>query len=229
MCIAKGSTYTRYYQSNGHTSTYIPTKDKQLAYDLAVKKYLQLKLEYLSKEHRILQACLNHHRNHPDHSQEMLNNHSEYTQLLSPFLQEVLTSEQEWMNTPFEKNPNYPEQLRFPSTSGNILRSKSEYMIDSALCAANIPFRYECQLALGDVTLYPDFTILHPPSKQVIYWEHFGMMDNASYSDNTFHKLKTYLSHNIIPNVNLLTTYETRDQPLTYVQIEQIIHAFLLK
>ncbi len=229
LCIVKGRKYARYYQSDGHTSSYIPSNRRQLAHDLAYKKYLILKSEYLSKEHKILQSCLTHHSNNPDHSQVLLTDNPEYIKLLFPNLQETLLPGQEWMSIPYERNTNYPEQLRFTGTSGNVLRSKSEFMIDSALHVASIPFRYECKLVLGEITLFPDFTILHPKSKKIIYWEHFGMMDNTTYADNTFHKLRTYLANGYIPNVNLLTTYETKSQPLTYDQIEGIIHSFLLR
>jgi len=47
ICIAKCKKYSRHYQSDGHVSTYIPAKNKQLIHDLTAKKYLNLKLEYL--------------------------------------------------------------------------------------------------------------------------------------------------------------------------------------
>ena len=226
LCIVKGKKYPRYYQSDGHSSDYIPAKQKQLVNDLAVKKYLILKSEFLTKEHAILKSCINQHLNNPDHSQTLLQS-PEHKKLLSTYLQDTLSSEEKWMNASFEKNTNYPEHLRFPSPSGNILRSKSEYMIDSALYTAKIPFRYECKLVLNEITFYPDFTLLHPRKKNIVYWEHFGLMDVMSYSDAALRKLQIYLSNDIIPNINLLSTFETKNQPLTYAQIEQVIQFFL--
>jgi len=60
-------------------------------------------------------------------------------------------------------------------------RYKSEVFIDMALFTNNIPFRYECALELGHSTLYPDFTIRHPKTGEICYWEHFGLMDDPSY------------------------------------------------
>lgn len=228
ICIAKCKKYSRHYQSDGHVSTYIPAKNKQLIHDLTAKKYLNLKLEYLSREQQILQSYQNQHNGNPDYSQEFLNSNPEYAEILFPYLKEALIPEQELIKEPFETNQNYPENLRYNSASGNILRSKSEYMIDTALFAANIPFRYKCKLVLNNTTLYPDFTILHPKSKQLVYWEHFGMIDHASYSENAIHKILLFLSNDILPNVNLITTYETKDCPLTYKQIEQVIHNHFL-
>lgn len=193
-----------------------------------MKKYLKLKLEYLKKEHRNMLSCLTHHQANVDKSQILLAESSEYSNLLSSYFQENTTSAQEWANAPYEHNLNYPEMLLHPSASGNVLRSKSEYMIDSALFSAGIAFRYECKLELDDTCFYPDFTILHPKSKQLIYWEHFGMMDNPSYSNKAFNKLKFYTSHDLLLNINLLATFETQSHPLTYEQIERVIHSYLL-
>lgn len=82
------------------------------------------------------------------------------------------------------ENPVHPEHLKHPCLSGHLVRSKSELLIDQALFTHQIPFRYECALKLNDLTLYPDFTIRHPETGQFFYWEHFGMMDSPTYSQN---------------------------------------------
>ena len=64
------------------------------------------------------------------------------------------------------------------------------------------------------MTLYPDFTIRHPKTGQFYYWEHFGLMDDDAYAQNCFFKLQTYQRHKIIPQVQLITTYETKQTPL---------------
>ena len=91
-----------------------------------------------------------------------------------------------------------------------------------------IPFRYECALHLDETVLYPDFTILHPSTQQLYYWEHFGMMDSSVYAQNTYSKLQLYTSHNIIPSIQLITTFETKDHPLTQKTIEAIIKQYFL-
>lgn len=91
-----------------------------------------------------------------------------------------------------------------------------------------IPFRYECSLVLGEVTLYPDFTIRHPHNGTTFYWEHFGLIDNASYSANAFSKLQLYATHKIYPSIQLITTYETKEHPLTTDTVEKIISDFFL-
>ena len=113
-------------------------------------------------------------------------------------------------------------------SSGNYVRSKSESMIDMVLYIHKIPFRYECALTLGETTLFPDFTIRHPQTGEVFYWEHFGLMDNAEYSKNACSKLQLYTNHGIIPSIQLITTYETKEHPLTADVIEKIVEDYFL-
>ena len=84
-------------------------------------------------------------------------------------------------------------------------------------------YRYECELVLGNDTFYPDFTIFHPLTSNIIYWEHFGMMDVPSYCDQTFSKLKHFSHYGILPGIQLITTYETKQNPINSEQIEQIV------
>lgn len=134
----------------------------------------------------------------------------------------------DWTFAPFEQSSKFPEQLVHKSPSGHFVRSKSEAMIDTLLYLKKLPFRYECALHLDNVTLYPDFTIRHPKSGKTFYWEHFGLMDDPNYSKNAYFKLQTYTSHGIIPSIHLITTYETKEHPLTSDFIEKILQYYFL-
>lgn len=225
LCVRNGS-YQKWFQSNGKTKTYIPKKKKHLAEQLAIKKYLVLRLADLQREKMACDAYLKHHR--PKQAEQLLTDTSEYQQLLSPhFLplsKELLT----WSQAPYDHNTRFPEQLTHKTSSGNIVRSKSEAFIDMLLHINKIPFRYECALKLDSVTLYPDFTIRHPKTGQTYYWEHFGLMDDPAYARNAGSKLQLYFTHGIIPAINLITTYETKDHPLTTQVIEENIQNYFL-
>ncbi len=154
----------------------------------------------------------------------MLLERSEIRDLLSSHYSNLFSKEStEWMKEEYPQNPNYPEQLLHKSLSGNLLRSKSEALIDMFLYMCKIPFRYECALQLGENTIYPDFTVLHPVSQEIYYWEHFGLMDNPEYAQKTFSKLQLYTAHEIYPGIRLITTYETKENPLCSEAIEKII------
>jgi len=223
ICAQNGSCQ-KWYQSDGHTKTYIPKKNRHLAEQLAIKKYLSLLLEDLENELLANQFYLKHRS--PESKSEQLLASPQYQNLLTPHFTPQSLDSTEWMNTSYERNPLYPEQCIHKSVSGNLLRSKSEAMIDMFLYLNKIPFRYECALHLDETVLYPDFTILHPSTQQLYYWEHFGMMDSSVYAQNTYSKLQLYTSHNIIPSIQLITTFETKDHPLTPKTIEAIIKQY---
>ena len=132
------------------------------------------------------------------------------------------------MYSPFEHNEKNPEQLIHKTISGNFVRSKSEAFIAMLLHINRIPFRYECALQLGETTIFPDFTIRHPETGQIYYWEHFGLMDNPAYCKNAFSKLQLYVSGGIIPTIHLITTYETLENPLSSELVENIVQQYFL-
>ena len=109
-----------------------------------------------------------------------------------------------------------------------MVRSKSEAMIAHFLYINKIPFQYEAALSLNQLTIYPDFTIRHPFTGEMYYWEHFGLMDDLSYCQKTALKLQTYLSNGIIPSIHLITTFETSSNPLTTEIIQRTIEQYFL-
>lgn len=222
ICSHNGNR-VKWYQSDGHTKTYIPKKNRVFAEQLAKKKYLSLLLEDLSHEQRALDFYLNHHSKNTGKAERLFFESPGYHELLSPYFSPQSQLIANWINAPYERNQKYPEQLIHKASSGNLVRSKSEVLIDLYLYTNHIPFRYECALQLGDTTVFPDFTILHPTTGKVYHWEHLGMMDEKHYYQNAFSKLQLYTSYGFIPTINLITTYETKDSPLSSEIIEKTI------
>lgn len=226
ICTHNGN-HIKWFRSDGHNCTYIPRKDRKLAEQLAVKKYLSLQAEDLLHEQKAIDFYLRHHDT-GNHAQQLLSENSGYSELLSPFFTPSSQELQDWMNSPYEHNEDYSEQLIHKTGSGIWVRSKSEAIITMLLHVHKVPFRYECALQLGDVTIFPDFTIRHPQTGQIFYWEHFGMMDNPTYQKKAFSKLQLYASHEIFPSIQLITTYETKDSPLDSGIVETIIKHYFL-
>lgn len=228
LICSKNGKYSKWYKSDGSKLSYITKKEKSTAEELAIKKYYTSLLEDLLYEQKAIASYLKHYD--PDHEKAkyLLSDTSGYNELLAPhfklFSKEIL----QWINSPYERSINYPEQLIQKCLSGNTVRSKSEAIIDMALFINKIPFRYECALVLGDTTFFPDFTVRHPKTGKLFYWEHFGMMDDLSYSKSTFSKLQTFSSYGIIPSVNLITTFETKNHPLDAQMVEKIIQHYFL-
>ena len=220
--------HCKWYISDGHEKTYIPKANRELAEHLAIKKYYSLRLKYLENEKTAMEFYLNHKLDNDIESEALLNDSIGYGELLSPFFKPLSSELQEWANESYERNLSYPENLIHKTGSGHIVRSKSEALIDTCLYKSKIPFRYECALRLGESTIFPDFTIRHPKTGEVYYWEHFGRADDLNYVRNTCSKLQLYMSNGIVPNIQLITTYETKKHPLNSEEIEQIIEHFFL-
>lgn len=227
LCVHNGK-YRKWYQANGKKPIYIPKKNKKLAEQLALRKYLTLQKEELIKEKEIIDSCLKSYDSCKLKSQEMLAEESDYIELLSPYFKPTSKKHLDWMKSPYETNTKYPEQLIHKCHSGNYVRSKSESMIDMILSSNKIPFRYECALELGDVILYPDFTILHPKTDKIYYWEHFGLMEKPEYYKNAYTKMQLYNSYGIVPSIQLIMTFETKDYPLTVEMVERIVEQYFL-
>ena len=220
--------YFKCYQSDGHTKQYISKENRTLAEKLALKKLLLLQLETLRQEKSAIDSYLRHANPNPHQKEISYINSPAYQKLVAPH-HKLFNEEQEiWMKSPYIKNPTHPENLIHKTTSGIRVRSKSEAIIDTILCKYQIPFRYEALLDLGDVSYYPDFTILHPRTNQIIYWENFGMMDNPTYAQGTAEKLTNYILHGILPSHQLICTYETKEHPLSFDLVEKMVEHYLL-
>jgi len=159
---------------------------------------------------------------------EQLTNAPEYQNLFSHSFVPLSQELNEWMNASYIRNTKYPERLIYKSSSGNFLRSKSESIIDMLLHINKIPFRYECALQLEEITYFPDFTIRHPVTGKTYYWEHFGLMNNPDYCKRAFSKLENYALHGIIPSIQLITTFETIETPLSVDTVQILISRYFL-
>lgn len=225
-CIQNGKYVKNLYTQNG-VRTHISKKNLDFIKTLAEKKYLSACLDDLIHEQDAISSFLKHYQNYTPKTQRLMKNPA-YQKTISESIKPFSIELSEWAKETYERNSNRPEYLRHSCISGHIVRSKSEALIDQALFTHRIPFRYECALKLGELTLYPDFTIRHPETGNFFYWEHFGMMDSVSYSQNVFQKLQIYNSHGYIPTLNLITTYETQERPLTPETIETVIQQYFL-
>lgn len=227
VCTHNGK-YLKWFQSDGHTQKYLTSDDHSLIEQLAIKKYLTLQLENLLHEQKAITFYLRHHNADNDKAEKLLTNNPEYQTLLSSFFTPLSQELSSWATSSYIRNTSYPELLIHKTISGIYVRSKSETIIDMFLYKNRIPFRYECALQLGSSTIFPDFTIRHPKTGKFFYWEHFGLLDNKNYIQNMNSKLQLYINHGIIPSVQLITTYETKEHPLNSEIIEKIIEYYFL-
>ena len=226
FCFQNGSS-VKWYKKDGKQRQYLPKNKRKYAEQLAVKKYLLLRMKELIQEERAVISYLSHHRESA--SEQMLKPGDPYAELLAPYFQPESSDLQSWMESPYEQNKKYPEQKIYGTSAGIHVRSKSESMIVYLLHDYKIPFRYESELELGQVTVYPDFTIRHPKTGKLFLWEHLGMVDEPAYRRNALSKLQLYMEHGWIPSVNLILTYETKEYPLDMAYVEGLIKEYFVK
>ena len=201
-----------------------------LASGLARRKFLLRQLEEIGNELDALQSYLSKHR--PPSSLDSLLDDATLVNILKKELPAPEASLAEtldkWVHEAYEKNPEHPENLIVPTVTGEMVRSKSEAMILMLLEYYGIPYRYECRLDIGRKAYYPDFTIRHPITGETFYWEHVGMLDKHSYRSDFLNKLHKYINNGLIPDHNLILTYESDDHPLDIRIAIDKIREFLL-
>lgn len=230
-CV-KDDTRTKWYITDKTGTHYLPKANRKLAEELAYKKYLTCKLNEIQTEQNAIRAYLKHHSPNYGLSDQMLSPENRYSELLAPHFAPRHSNTEDferWSKASYETNPNHRENLIHPTNLGFSVRSKSEAMIAMALHFNCVPFRYESALSLDNITLYPDFTIFHPVTGRIIYWEHFGLIDNPDYQMQYLSKIRHYITNGIYPSIDLITTYETSERPLSLETLDQVISFFALK
>ena len=194
--------------------TYIPRAQVDLARTLAKKKVLEWDIEAMQHEIEKLNAfedvfCISDQ----DLAHRILDS-EEIRELVTPSMFAFSDVGARWMNGPFERNSQNPESLKYQILTGSMVRSKSEAIIANILILRHIPFRYEMALKNGNQVYYPDFTILDEATQKLYYLEHFGMMDDEKYLSRARIKISDYLAFGLVPGVNFIMSFESKDYPL---------------
>ncbi len=200
---------------------YLPQSQTAQACVYAQKKYDEARLQDLKFDLHEVNQYLKSHKPNPNTAAKLLND-PRYIPLLSQ------STQQDWATEPYEQCTLYPENKIHSTPSGTYVRSKSESMIATLLFLNNIPYRYEQALHLGKHTYYPDFTIRHPATGTIYYWEHFGKMDDPDYQNQVHKKLYIYSQHKIYFSMQLITTTESKDVPLTTQKIQSKINEYFV-
>lgn len=226
LICCRGNNKFNWYHSIPGSKNYIPKAQKEFASQLAYKQYLLLQLQELETE---MKAIESYFKKYPSNNTlNTFHSHPEIQNLLSDYISSNDKHLYQWVNEPFEKNTKHQEKLIYKTASGNTFRSKSESIIALCLEKYHIPYRYECALYLDDIQLFPDFTIYHPKTGKIFYWEHFGLMDQADYIKNVYSKLSLYSANGIHPTIHLITTFESQKDPLDISLVESLIQYHFL-
>lgn len=225
LYVVNDSSHKKWYLKSEGQKKYLPKRNSELASKLAYRKYLLMELDELLYKKKLAMDYVSKFDTNSK-SQDLLSLSSPYSELISRYVHTNENYLENWVNSDYEHNNQYPEHLIYDTLAGHKVRSKSEVMISQALFMHRIPYRYECMLEIGGIALFPDFTIMHPKKKSLIYWEHFGLMDDLSYSNKANSKINLYINSGIYPMDTLITTFETVSVPISVSAIEDIIKKF---
>ena len=229
---SKSSGRVRYYEvheKNDTNGEYLhKTKQLHLIKSLAQKDYNEKFLIKAREEQKLLEKLLLKYRK--SYCESVYENLSEGRQnLIRPY---ILSDDQfahEWQSRTFKTNPYRIENKIYDTRKGEKVRSKSEAIIADMLFEMGIPYHYEYPLRLKDGNVrFPDFTILKVSTREEIYLEHFGLLDDEEYRKENMYKLDIYRANGIYIGKNLIFTYETADNPLDINGIRRMLKDILL-
>lgn len=219
-----------YYRrlENEKTGIYLPKKEITLVRRLGQKDYDQRTLKSIENEIKAIRKFLNQY---PCPAAEEVYLHMPESRrgLVNPLEMTDEMFVEEWLSQEHDrKDPPDPEN-GFPTKHGEIVRSKSEWIIASLLEDYNVPFRYEAPIYLEDMgIIHPDFTVLNIRLRKVRYWEHEGMMDNPDYAEYAIRRERAYIRNGFYPGDDLILTSETRTQPLNPDLVKKMIEKYCL-
>ena len=114
------------------------------------------------------------------------------------------------------------------SSWGLRFRSKTEERIYQKLRENDLLVLYEPDMELDGWMISPDFVVYNKRNGKKWVWEHFGMMDNPDYVNKSKSKIMRYIENGYIPSINMITTYEIKDNPVDLIYMDSIIENFLL-
>lgn len=225
--IRKMDNKCRFFLRDKDKSSYIGSNHEQL-YELSHKRLAKDSLTNLRKNLSAANSFISKHsgtelseiaNTYPDELQEMNQD------IIKTFALKTKL----WQHEDYQSNNFNRDALVHDTNAGVKVRSKSETLIANALFEAKIPFRYECALKLKtqNSIIYPDFTVISLKTKTAFYWEHAGMLDNPTYTNDFCKKINSYTLEGITTGNKLIITTETLRTPLTIKTINAVIDSLL--
>ena len=157
----------------------------------------------------------------------------ERKQLVKPIQYGINEKRKRWMEENYEKNMMYPDNLRFETEQGDMVRSKSEVIIANILYKykEHILYKYERPLeVIADgrgKTIYPDFTIFNLETGEIKYWEHAGRLDDPAYASEFVKKVNLYVQNGLFPGRDVLFSFESYSNPLDINMVKELARNLL--
>ena len=224
-----GNSVQFYYRSNSpkKNGEYMRTTERSRAISLINKRYQSRILIEAQKQKNAIDRFLSKYD--PDALEKVYRKEGPTRQsLISPVVLPDKEYLESWQAIEYQGKEFREDSPVFYTQRHERVRSKSEVMIADALFHAKIPYRYEYPLKLGNITVYPDFTILRLQERKLTFWEHLGMIDDPEYRNTSLLKIRQYEAFGIFPGDKLILTMELFKMPLTPQTIQNMIRHYLL-
>ena len=220
--------YHQFMKDNKWVRRYIKKGELSLAKTLAQKHYY-LSIRPILK--KMLDETKHFMKKCPSNElEEIYENLSvDRKSLVTPIQLSVKEKVKQWQAEVYEKNQMYPENLRYETEKGDMVRSKSEVIIANILYhnRKDILYKYERPLEVTEngrqKTIYPDFTILNRHTGRITYWEHAGRMDDPYYANEFVKKMNTYMANNLLIGRDVVVSVETQNTPLDIKVVVRLI------
>lgn len=128
-----------------------------------------------------------------------------------------------WKQENFERN-SYEFKYEHYTANDIQVRSKAESMMGTQIEARGWLYICEPKLNFGIKIKYPDFAVMLPKTRKIVYIEHFGKMGEYSYVVDTMNKLVLYSMHGLHLGVNFFFTWESEFKPLNERDIADVLN-----
>lgn len=131
-----------------------------------------------------------------------------------------------------DADPDYPENKKY-FFNGVYYRSVAEKEIAEFYTINNIPFKYEPEIWIKGMNkpIHPDFVIYIRELDCCKFHEHIGMMSLVSYLRSTKNKYLMYIEAGLIPDFDILFTYDTEEIPFDirtmWPRLNQLVYCSL--
>ena len=201
------------------------TKDPELVLALVRKRYVKTAIPIIEKDLEELDITIENYTPVSEASvmQSYCAKYPELTRGIFPGGSDPAA----WADE-YEQPVFYADDYKSVSAQGEDMRSGGEMYISARLDHYGIPYRYEAETGIPDLNYAPDFTIMRPRDHKIIYWEHFGKVNDYKYVLDNFGKVKDYISYGIKPWDNLIMTFSNEQGGYDGKLIDALIECWLL-
>ena len=202
------------------------TKDTDMVFSLVRKRYLKRSLNLIAHDISVIEKALA--KFSPINEEAVMAEFIERYPELEAGMYYGLRNTESWADDYTQGEDFFEEDLKSLSSQGEKMRSGGEMYIASRLEHYGIPYRYESPTGIPDISYVPDFTILRPRDRKIIYWEHFGKIDDNEYIKDNIRKVEKYIEYGISPWDNLIMTYNNKRGGYDGKLIDAMIKGWLL-